>query len=1305
MPIVVQAGETEYEFPDGTPDDVMSRAIRGDYLRAEQQVARAPMAGADRVISAVDTVAPLLGRISLGGLGRITGALAADALTSPVPGYSPALAAELTGQPRPVQVQSQLDDSVLKEGLVGAASVLPTIGAAAALGPLGAPAWASMAIPMGAQAFEQTEGDPFQAAKAAALGAAVPMLGSLGRLGAGALTGAAVNRGATVLANPTVQRGIEAVGGAIPIEAAFAADLMTSPEYRSASPEQRERMLKVNAIQSAVFGVNDAIQASRPRAVVRDPVEPKVVPETLVTEPDVPLGLNRPTIADTTLRDLTDEKFDSVYRERTKFLDQLESQWDKSPESVNRSELASAQDAWESANLERFRRNLTDMVPEDLFRKLREAVSPIRGDPLDPLNSENFQKSKLILEELNRQGAKTEDVTGGIRLSTADHAEVFKDDLGKIKNVLAAMAEPEPTVRSEPPSPAEGFNPAEGQKVRSLSERASESPDVPKPVQDAIRKDPRSLYDPQVVADEVDAASQLSDAELAAGMADPESNTAVLQGLELANRAIASGNNTGATQIIQNLAERGTTLGQLVNQFKLLRGSKPEYVADITDQFLKRKGYDALKPKTRQKITDLSKANIEAENNRKNADGKYREDPSPENWRGVEEADQAAGRASIDLNLELARLHPKEMTDTLVAIMQGNTLTPISQVANVAGNAQRSLVDATARTGAALADAVESAVTGKPRTIKVYPVQNTLAKLRALGKTSKVIRDILKHGADTSAYEVGQVGGTRINSPKAIKELWDIFKGQADVPTKGGKVPLLDIAQRFAEATFGLPADIMFRGLGAMDAAFKYPERARLITEAALRKGLTSEQAKRAVERPDLHFTKKEREVLDFETARAVYQQDNAATELMASVNKQLRKVPALYFLSKTVALYQKTPINVLGDLFTYTPLGGIKLINDIRKGNRREANLTASKMAIGSMATAASVWLYQNGLISPPLDTSDEAQKVRLGVENAIPPSHINISGLKRKLAGGDPSPQPGDDLRDMRRLGLGGGIMYITSWAQRQAEKTRESDTGTVSEIVANAPAALGSWALNQTFLSGVSEFIKGITENKVDSWISKWIQTPANIVAPNTLANISRAVRESKPEFRDDNELKAIGNKLNEKANQLGFSVPMGRETKALPLKVDLWGRPMPETPAGANPWVYHFFDITRNREIPDDPVAVDLYKLWRRTSNTAVFPSLPERVLSVPVKDENGKNTSIQTEPVTYDQFQELATLIGQARRAAVEVLVDAPKWPELPDEKKIEFLKAAYDKGRKAGMDEFLSRGPELTPRQERRGTR
>ncbi len=83
------------------------------------------------------------------------------------------------------------------------------------------------------------------------------------------------------------------------------------------------------------------------------------------------------------------------------------------------------------------------------------------------------------------------------------------------------------------------------------------------------------------------------------------------------------------------------------------------------------------------------------------------------------------------------------------------------------------------------------------------------------------------------------------------------------------------------------------------------------------------------------------------------------------------------------------------------------------------------------------------------------------------------------------------------------------------------------------------------------------------------------------------------------------------------------------------------------------------------------------------------------------------------PITYDQYQELATDVGKSRRYLVEKLVggevgfNGKNWQGLNDEERIEALTKLYEDGRKIGMNQFvkvlIESGQTLTPRKSRRG--
>jgi hypothetical protein len=604
----------------------------------------------------------------------------------------------------------------------------------------------------------------------------------------------------------------------------------------------------------------------------------------------------------------------------------------------------------------------------------------------------------------------------------------------------------------------EAANPStKGEKMRKFSARVGSANSVPEDVRKSVLKNPRSTYDPQVVQDEAVAASTKSPIELAGDVTNPDSNTSTLSGLELVKRAFTAGDTKGGEEMLLQLAAKGTQMGQLINQYKLLVSAVPQHITTITDRMLQAKGYDPMPPAEKERITGLSKTAIDAETNRKKADQAYIAAPSKETWDAVADASAKSEQATHDLDYAIARKAPKNFSDTIVAIGQGNLITPISQVANVVGNAGKLFYEVPVNAAASVLDAVESAVTGKPRSIVWTPVGGASARLMALKEAAGVSKEILLRGSDTAHIEAGQYGGTKLNAIRAWRDLFNIYRKQTDLPTKDGKVPLADSTKLFIEGTFGIPADVMLRGLGAMDAAFRFPERARLVYEAAIRSGRTPEEAMRATKRPELFLSKKDLKQVEFDASRSVYQQNNLATEAVAGFNNVLRKVPGLYVLSKIMVPFQKTPINVAAELISYTPAGLAKAAYAAAKGNRREANLSIAKVIVGTMGIAAADWMFSKGVISPPLDAEDEAQKTRLGAEDVLPAGHINITGLKRAIAGGDGTPKPGDDVRDMRRLGMLGGIAYLTSYARRQVEKKRTGETSLGSEIATTAPAVL--------------------------------------------------------------------------------------------------------------------------------------------------------------------------------------------------------------------------------------------------------
>lgn len=226
-----------------------------------------------------------------------------------------------------------------------------------------------------------------------------------------------------------------------------------------------------------------------------------------------------------------------------------------------------------------------------------------------------------------------------------------------------------------------------------------------------------------------------------------------------------------------------------------------------------------------------------------------------------------------------------------------------------------------------------------------------------------------------------------------------------------------------------------------------------------------------------------------------------------------------------------------------------------------------------------------------------------------------------------------------------------------------------------------------MNQSFLSGVEGFLTAVKDGNADSFVNRWANTVASIPLPNSLSTLSRATRQYKPEFKEDEFKKQMENLFR---NKLGFA---GLDDY-LPLKRGLWGEPIPETPEGRNSLIYHFFDISKNRQVTSDPVPLELFRLWRKTGDTRVIPSLPERSITIQRK----------TYPLNSAQQSRYAQLVGESRRQIVDKLVVNPKFHAASDEEKIRVLDMVYRAGLERGKEQFyVEQKDELKAKPERAG--
>lgn len=809
-------------------------------------------------------------------------------------------------------------------------------------------------------------------------------------------------------------------------------------------------------------------------------------------------------------------------------------------------------------------------------------------------------------------------------------------------------------------------------RVRKSVQNAASSPEFTKEVKQAMAQDPESRYQQQMVAPRpgkvtvTDIVADMDDAQLAE--LTPRSNIYVAGKMEAAKRLMRRGENEAAYRVFKDLAAEGTSFGQNINQFNQLKGADPTHVTRVLNRQLIDNGYDPLTEPQVEVITNKSKKAIEANDRLDEAKRKWTQEPTEENAKAAEKAQEDAQAPAMDLQREILRLQPKNLPTVLKAVIQGNLLTPISEVSNIVGNVSLMPFRAAADTVAASIDMLDSYLRNKPRELVMDPVGSQREGLKGVVEGLKQAPSIARRGASDVR------SGEQFRGLQPLRAWSKLLAKNPEVPTVRGKVPLSDKISLLVEGTFGVPAETMLRGLSVGDAPFRRKAHAQALEQQLELTKVPKSQREFARKFPEMFLTPEQLQRVHEETLASIFQQHS---DTVSTLNRFIRQKGGDWGdLAATLVLpYRHTPWNLIGEYLSYNPVAG--LLNTTAKaikGDKLGAERAAAKTVVGGITTYAMWWLYQKGLLSPSLDDSDEQQKARILSGSVMPANHINLDGLDRALKGEDPAFRPGDKTVDTWKLGLAGAIAYTTANLGRDFEKSPEGESGNVGNWLKNSVLENMRFGLNQSFLKGTSTMLEAIRTGRADQAIQGIESVILSVPVPNTVSAVSRATSGNKVEVKDDNKLKEFSNLVEQRLRVFGTG-------KDLPVKRGIWGEPMKETPEGANPWAYHFLDITRGQQVTQDPVAVEIYRLWRRYNNAAVIPTPPSKSMEI-----DGQRYELTTA-----QQGELASQVGPIRKQIADSLVQNPNWQELNDEQKSRMLQRAYETGLRIGKQEFLAK--------------
>jgi len=678
-------------------------------------------------------------------------------------------------------------------------------------------------------------------------------------------------------------------------------------------------------------------------------------------------------------------------------------------------------------------------------------------------------------------------------------------------------------------------------------------------------------------------------------------------------------------------------------------------------------------------ILRLFNASKQAKTNLVEAEKFYRSNPTDEAAVAAENARNVAASAVTKLQRYSDSILPKKIVgEILPQAIQLTLLSPLSLVKNPIFNVARAVGQLGVRSLATAGDAVISYVTKQPRTMTQSALTTRGAMIRGAEKTKEAIRAFLGEGIPASSA----LAGEGVKGFTVFKSLAQAFTGKDMATNAKGNIALIDRVRKLAEGIIGSYTEPVGRVLTLGDVPARGFAEGRLLAEQAILAGKSPKEVLASVRFP----TKTELKGISNKAAEATFQQDTKLTAVVGVVANAVKSIPIVGPLTKAViAPYTKTPVNVVTDVVDVAVpgLAFTKLAYYLVKGDRKKSLEAAAKGIVGTVIGGTAAALYRAGVITGSAPKSAKERGIQYETQ---PPNTINMSGLNRLLNGEDPAIQAGDEIKSYENFGYLGTIFNV--YANVLSKNEGSGLIEDVLDVTLKGLPSVASYTLNQTFLKSTNTLLNAISKEDYDSYLESLYGTISSIPFPNTLQAFNKASRENMIDPKTDDSLQLFANVLKSKMPEFAREA-IGAEE--LPLKRDMWGNPVKQTPEGANPFLYNFLDFTRSRIVPSDESNLALYRLWKETGNADVLPSVPSRNVM-------DKKITYQLDENQYAIYQEY---VGQRRKALVDNLFQSATFDGMEPEFKVKALEKAYERGAEDGKRQFLKYNRDyLTPKEK-----
>lgn len=896
----------------------------------------------------------------------------------------------------------------------------------------------------------------------------------------------------------------------------------------------------------------------------------------------------------------------------------------------------------------------------------------------DQMEGESDEAYKARLLQNTLAGAA---IGGSVGIGAMSRAARARIDSGPINSERGSILIPGGGERQRVTKPT----PEEGQGVRRLAERVVDDTERTVALRQALADNPEIIYDKFLLNDLDEHVRAATPQELAAMRMSNDRNAKAAATIELANRAAAAGDDLASAALYADASTQFTSSAQLLNVAKLVRS--PAGFVTAVKESLKEVGRTTT-PAQDAEIIRLGRETVKAEQELAKTQRAAEADFSHANQKAYEDAKMRAAKANSALARYVGEVTPKGWDDIIIQTIQGNLLTPLSQVTNVYGNVLFQPVRRGSMAIASGLDAIYSTTTGKPRVIdKTNPLPRK-AEMEAFADGVKVAAKELLTGPGTESFAKGEVQ----RGFRPIRSLVQSITGENLARTESGSIAISDRLKKFTEGTVGIPPEVMFRFLNLGDRGFRRAAEVETLLEQARLRGLKGRDLERFIEFPD----KATQKLLNTEARKAIFAQENTGVnQLNAFLDSGLAKLlhldqfpaakGAIKIFGRLNVPFRQFPVNYVMTAMNYAvpELAFAKAAYYANKGDRRRSLTNIGEGIMGATMYGAAAYLWKHGLISEPTDKDAKQRSIQY---DNMGGQRINISGLNRALNGGDPTWQRDDKTVDWGRMGIPAPVFYVYTMAQNKGRKelqqtgvAPETDNSVKGDLIRRVEKfpGMASFALDQSFLAGSAAFLdamkNGFTGPEGDAWAANMFRAGSTLAVPNTVEALARAEYQYIPELRGD----TVGETFKNIWDFKTFQLP--KDDRAI-LKRDIWGEPIARTPPNQNPYVYQFFDVTKSAAKQDDQFKANLAKTFMASDNPNTYPSLPDRSLSL-------EGTTIKLYPKDYETLQ---AITGRLRREYSEPLVLDAEFNSIPPQERVAELERIYAQAAKDARDTLIN---------------